>query len=101
MLRQGNQLAATKLLPELGTLCPQVQEAGCTISFYWLSAAIMQQQQYHAKALRLNAVAKPLRSMLGLDATFEKGNPTHLSKRKAQRFLLQNNCSVLNQKQEV
>ena len=73
MLRQGNQLAVTKLLQELGTICPQVEEAGCNICFYWLSAAVMQQQQNHAKALRLSAVANTWLSKPGLDASFEKG----------------------------
>jgi len=86
VLRLGDQPRAIQLFQESGRLCPQVQEAGCNICFYWLGAAIMQQQQNHAKALRLDAIASTWLSTPGLDPSFENEETNPFVKAQSTKF---------------
>jgi predicted ATPase/DNA-binding SARP family transcriptional activator len=75
MFRRGNLTGVQETLLEAGKLCLQVQEAPCFSCFYALCAAFEQQQERHAKALRLNAIASLWRSLPGHDFPLEELEP--------------------------
>ena len=75
MFRRGNMTGVSQTLLEVGELCQQVQEAACFSCFYALSAALEQQREHHAKALRLNAIATVWRAMPGQDFPLEELEP--------------------------
>jgi predicted ATPase/DNA-binding SARP family transcriptional activator len=75
MFRRGNMTGVHETLLEAGKLCLQVQEAACFSCFYALSAALEQQRERHAKALRLNAIATVWRSKPGHDFPLEELEP--------------------------
>ena len=75
MFRRGNMTGVSQTLLEVGELCQQVQEAACFSCFYALSAALEQQRERHAKALRLNAIATAWRAMPGQDFPLEELEP--------------------------
>jgi predicted ATPase/DNA-binding SARP family transcriptional activator len=77
MFRRGNMTGVHETLLEAGKLCLQVQEAACFSCFYALSAALEQQRERHAKALRLNAIATVWRSLPGHDFPLEELEPNH------------------------
>ncbi len=86
LLRLGDQVRTTQLLEEAGMLCTQVQEAGSFICFYWLCAAIFQQQQNHAKALRLDAIASRWLSAPGLEPSLQNGETNPFKKAQSTTF---------------
>ncbi len=86
MFRRGHQLDLAKLLSEIGLLCPQVQDAACYTCFYSLSAAFMQQQQRHAKGLRLHAISKVWRSQPGLDFNLDELEPNQFIESQSAKF---------------
>jgi predicted ATPase/DNA-binding SARP family transcriptional activator len=86
LLKLGDQLRTTELLPEAGMLCTQVQEAGCSICFYWLCAAIYQQTHNHAKALRLDAITSRWRSAPGLEPSLENEETNPFKKDQSTMF---------------
>jgi predicted ATPase/DNA-binding SARP family transcriptional activator len=77
MFRRGNMTGVHETLLEAGKLCLQVQEAACFSCFYALCAALEQQRERHAKALRLNAIATVWRSKPGHDFPLEELEPNH------------------------
>ncbi len=86
MFRRGNRLGVVALLQELGVLCPQVQDAACFTCFYALSAAVMQQQQRHAKGLRLNAIANTWRFLPGQDFNLDELEPNQFIPTQSSKF---------------
>ncbi len=86
MFRRGNRLGVVALLQELGLLCPQVQDAACFTCFYALSAAVMQQQQRHAKGLRLNAIANTWRFLPGQDFNLDDLEPNQFIEVQSSQF---------------
>jgi DNA-binding SARP family transcriptional activator/tetratricopeptide (TPR) repeat protein len=86
MFRRGNRLGVVALLQELGVLCSQVQDAACFTCFYALNAAVMQQQQRHAKGLRLNAIANTWRFLPGQDFNLDDLEPNQFIEAQSSQF---------------